>query len=115
MKMYTGSARNVVCVSPPVCCRAQLDVALRRRDQRWHCARSHVMVLAGGKAELFFYDTSPFILSYHNQTWAGQLGARPPPRGTGRMPFASRVAWAGFMSSVSVCRPARTLRVYPKP
>lgn len=54
----------------------QLDVALRKRDPRWHCGRSFRMPLAGGKAEIFFYDTSPFILSYHNASWAGQLGAQ---------------------------------------
>mmetsp|Transcript_6545 Transcript_6545/g.18880 ORF Transcript_6545/g.18880 Transcript_6545/m.18880 type:complete len:458 (+) Transcript_6545:514-1887(+) len=59
------------CVYGPL---PQLDVALRKRDPRWHCGRNFRMPLAGGRAEVFFYDTSPFILSYHNASWAGQLG-----------------------------------------
>ena len=54
--------------------RLQLDVGLPKRDPRWHCERSFQMRLAGGAAELFFIDTSPFITSYHNVSWANQLG-----------------------------------------
>ena len=53
----------------------QLDVGLTKRDPRWHCERSYQMRLAGGAAELFFIDTNPFISSYHNVSWANQLGA----------------------------------------
>ena len=53
------------------------------------------MAVAGGKAEVFFYDTSPFILSYHNQTWAGQLGARRP---------ASAPCMSGPVGQNQVCR-----------
>ena len=66
MLMNAAGLTNV----PPL----QLDIGLTKRDTRWHCERSYQMRLAGGAAELFFIDTNPFIASYHNVSWANQLG-----------------------------------------
>lgn len=49
---------------------AQLDAGLFARDRRWNCARLYSMVLGGGTAELFFMDTSPFVLKYQHRPWA---------------------------------------------
>lgn len=49
---------------------SQLDASLFARDSRWNCARFYTMALAGGAAELFFMDTSPFVLKYRQRPWA---------------------------------------------
>ncbi|GAB2219603.1 hypothetical protein Droror1_Dr00007240 [Drosera rotundifolia] len=41
---------------------AQLSPALKKRDNRWLCWRS--FVVDAGVAEIFFVDTTPFVLSY---------------------------------------------------
>ena len=58
----------------PVYC-AQLDAALVAADARWHLQRSYQVLLAGGRAELFFFDTCPFVQKYYEAEWADRVGA----------------------------------------
>lgn len=44
----------------------QLNISLANLDPRWHCERSYTHKTAGGRVELFFLDTSPFIQRYYN-------------------------------------------------
>ncbi len=60
-------------------CAPQLDVGLRTRDPRWHCARTFQVPLGDGKAEIFFIDTSPFIDAYRNESWFNQEGVSAVP------------------------------------
>ena len=45
-------------------------------DARWHLQRAYQLSLAGGRAELFFFDTSPFVQKYYQTAWADRVGAR---------------------------------------
>lgn len=49
------------------------------RDPRWHCERQYTLQLAGGAVELFFIDTTPFVLKYRSGKekveWAQYAGA----------------------------------------
>ena len=54
---------------------AQLDAALVTADARWHLQRAYQLPLAGGRAELFFFDTSPFVQKYYQTAWADRVGA----------------------------------------
>jgi len=65
--------RNHLCAPT----RAQLDAALVAADARWHLQRSYQLRLGGGRAELFFFDTSPFVQKYYETRWAARVGARP--------------------------------------
>ena len=47
-------------------------------DARWHLQRAYQLSLAGGRAELFFFDTSPFVQKYYETAWADRIGV---PRG----------------------------------
>ena len=47
-------------------------------DARWHLQRAYQLSLAGGRAELFFFDTSPFVHKYYETAWADRIGG---PRG----------------------------------
>jgi hypothetical protein len=50
-------------------------------DARWHLQRSYQLRLGGGRAELFFFDTSPFVQKYYETRWAERVGARPARAG----------------------------------
>ena len=45
-------------------------------DARWHLQRAYQLPLAGSRAELFFFDTSPFVQKYYETAWANRIGAR---------------------------------------
>lgn len=47
-----------------------LSADLTARDWRWHCERSYTESFLDGLVEFFFVDTSPFILEYHDRSWA---------------------------------------------
>ena len=80
-----GSRARLTCASwrlschaapgDPVRC-AQLDAALVAADARWHLQRSYQVRLAGGRAELFFFDTCPFVQKYYEAEWADRVGAQ---------------------------------------
>lgn len=48
----------------------QLNMSLTNLDPRWHCERAYTHKAAGGRVELFFLDTSPFIQRYYNNSGA---------------------------------------------
>lgn len=52
----------------------QLSWQLSQQDKRWCCERSYQKILANGKAELFFYDTVPFVQRYYQKKWANSIG-----------------------------------------
>ncbi|KAK9804896.1 hypothetical protein WJX72_010639 [[Myrmecia] bisecta] len=52
----------------------QLGNSLVSRDARWHCDRAFHLALAGGKADLFFFDTPPFVTKYRAKAWANVPG-----------------------------------------
>ncbi|KAK9826179.1 hypothetical protein WJX81_004719 [Elliptochloris bilobata] len=52
----------------------QLDTALVAADARWHLQRSYQLVMAGGRVDLFFIDTSPFVQKYYDTEWADRIG-----------------------------------------
>ena len=57
------------CISTcPALPAVQLGVGLAQRDARWHCERSYVETF-GGRVQLFFIDTNPFIARYHEDSW----------------------------------------------
>eukprot|EP00271_Cylindrocystis_brebissonii_P007819 TRINITY_DN21615_c0_g1_i1.p1 TRINITY_DN21615_c0_g1~~TRINITY_DN21615_c0_g1_i1.p1 ORF type:complete len:390 (+),score=71.77 TRINITY_DN21615_c0_g1_i1:117-1286(+) len=56
---------------------AQLDARLRERDPRWHCMRSGRMLATlcspmevdcSDYVEFFFFDSTPFVVSYRNKS-----------------------------------------------
>jgi tartrate-resistant acid phosphatase type 5 len=52
----------------------QLDARLTQRDKRWHCERSFTVPAAGGRAEIFFIDTTPIVDDYQHVSWAKNRG-----------------------------------------
>lgn len=86
--------RCFVCVTFHTCAHistTQLDAGLFARDGRWNCARFYTMALGGGAAELFFMDTSPFVLKYQQRPWARFHGVQPPPHFQPAKPICAAV------------------------
>ena len=54
--------------------RHQLGVGLADRDDRWFCQRRYTKSFGNGLLDVFFIDTSPMILSYHDTEWARYPG-----------------------------------------
>jgi hypothetical protein len=54
-----------------------MNKELVRRDWRWNCGRSYKMQLAGGRVDVFFIDTSPFVQKYYERNWANFTGVLP--------------------------------------
>lgn len=52
----------------------QVGSSIRVHDTRWHCARQYTQTLLNGVIELFYIDTSPFIQSYYETSWAKYKG-----------------------------------------
>ncbi len=52
----------------------QLGAAVMNKDPRWYLERSYERSIAGGQAEVFFYDTVPFVLHYRDQPWYNAPG-----------------------------------------
>lgn len=48
----------------------QLGTDMTARDQRWFCQRQYTRSFLDGDVEIFFIDTSPMILGYHDTDWA---------------------------------------------
>lgn len=67
----------------------QLSWQLSQQDKRWFCERSFQKILSGGKVELFFYDTVPFVQSYHSRKWASSIGRCPPSASCHMFPGSS--------------------------
>ena len=66
--------------SPAAKCRLnplplQLDIALRERDHRWHCARAFERQHRQQEIEIFFIDTNPAIEGYQTAPFADNKGA----------------------------------------
>ena len=53
----------------------QLDIGLRERDHRWHCARSFERQHRQQEIEIFFIDTNPAIEGYQMAPFADNKGA----------------------------------------
>ncbi|PSC71678.1 Metallo-dependent phosphatase [Micractinium conductrix] len=45
----------------------QLNIELTNQDQRWHLERAYVESFVGGRVQIFFIDTSPFITEYYTK------------------------------------------------
>ena len=56
-------------------CPLQLDIGLRERDHRWHCARSFERQHRQQEIEIFFIDTNPAIEGYQTAPFADNKGA----------------------------------------
>lgn len=48
----------------------QLGQALMSRDSRWFCQRRYTKRFGNGLVDIFFMDTSPMILEYHETEWS---------------------------------------------
>jgi hypothetical protein len=59
----------------------QLNISLANLDPRWHCERSYTHKTAGGRVELFFIDTSPFLQRYYTNAGDEDISWRLCPGG----------------------------------
>jgi tartrate-resistant acid phosphatase type 5 len=65
------NATNDACFWSPL---HQLGAAVMNKDPRWYLERSYERSIAGGQAEVFFYDTVPFVQHYKDQPWYNAPG-----------------------------------------
>ncbi|XP_010553448.1 PREDICTED: purple acid phosphatase 7-like [Tarenaya hassleriana] len=56
---------------------AQLSDALVKKDKRWLCRRSFVLVTTKGLVDFFFVDTTPFVNKYYNDTKMRIFNSKP--------------------------------------
>ena len=52
----------------------QLGQALVSRDPRWYCQRRYTKRFGSGLVDMFFIDTSPMVLEYHDMEWGRYPG-----------------------------------------